>query len=101
MDKDKRISRDDVRHVALLSRLHLSDPEIEEYTTVLNSILDHFAALTALDTEGVSPTSHSIPLCNVFREDVAETSLHVDDALANAPESEASCFKVPKIIQES
>lgn len=90
----------DVRHSALLSRLHLTEEEIAEYTTVLNSILEYFAKLNELDTSQVPPTSHSIKMQNVFREDVTIPSLPVEEALANAPESKANCFKVPRIIQE-
>ncbi len=90
----------DVRHAALLSRLHLTEEEITDYTRVLNSILEYFAKLNQLDTSQVPPTSHSIKMQNVFREDETMPSLPVEEALANAPESESDCFKVPKIIQE-
>ena len=91
----------DVHHAALLSRLHLTEEEIAEYTRVLNSILEYFSKLNELDTSHVPPTSHSIKMQNVFREDAATASLTVEEALANAPESEGNCFKVPKIIQET
>ena len=97
----ERISREDVRHVALLSRLHLSEDEVAAYAGVLNSILDYFAKLNELDTTHVPPTSHSIKMENVFREDVVAPSLPVEEALANAPDSRDGCFRVPKIIQES
>lgn len=96
----ERISPADVRHVALLSRLHLTEEDIPHYTDVLNSILDYFAKLNELDTTNVSPTSHSIEMCNVFREDVPLPSLPVEEAIANAPDAEDNCFRVPKIIQE-
>lgn len=96
----ERISPADVRHVALLSRLHLSEEDIPPYTDVLNSILDYFAKLNELDTSNVSPTSHSIDMSNVFREDVSLSSLPVEAAIANAPDAEDNCFRVPKIIQE-
>ncbi|HOE62449.1 MAG TPA: Asp-tRNA(Asn)/Glu-tRNA(Gln) amidotransferase subunit GatC [Candidatus Sumerlaeota bacterium] len=96
----KRISPDDVRHVALLSRLRLAEEEIPSYTDVLNSILEYFAKLNELDTSSVSPTSHSIEMRNVFREDIPQPSLPVDKAIANAPEVEDNYFRVPKIIQE-
>ena len=97
---EEKITRNDVRHAALLSRLHLTDEEITEYTQVLNSILEYFAKLDELDTAQIPPTSHSIKMQNVFREDLVTPSLPVEEALANAPESEENCFKVPKIIQE-
>ncbi|MBN1899756.1 Asp-tRNA(Asn)/Glu-tRNA(Gln) amidotransferase subunit GatC [Candidatus Sumerlaeota bacterium] len=95
-----RINRLEIQHVALLSRLHLTEEDITEHTVILNRILEYFAKLNELDTEGVSCTSHSINMNNVFREDVATPSLTAEDALANAPEKELNCFKVPQIIQE-
>ena len=97
---EAKITPEDVRHVALLSRLHFTDGEIADFTRVLNSILEYFAKLNELDTSNVPPTSHSLKMQNVFREDITTPSLPVEDALANAPDSEASCFKVPKIIQQ-
>ena len=94
------ITPEDVRHVALLSRLHLTEEEVGEYTGVLNSILEYFAKLNELDTTHVVPTSHSIRMQNVFRADDVIPSLSVEEALFNASESENNCFKVPKIIQE-
>lgn len=95
-----KVSKDDVAYVALLSRLFLSEEEQEKMTRDLNNILGYVEKLNELDTKDIPPTSHAIPFSNVFREDVVEQSLSVDDALANAPESEENCFKVPKIIQE-
>ncbi|MCX7014668.1 MAG: Asp-tRNA(Asn)/Glu-tRNA(Gln) amidotransferase subunit GatC [Candidatus Sumerlaeota bacterium] len=97
---DAALSREEVEHVALLARLELGEREIEEYASILNRILGHFKKLEELDTEGVPPTSHPAPIANVFREDAARPSLSVDEALANAPDSEAGCFKVPPVIQE-
>ena len=94
------ITYDDVRHVALLSRLRLTDEEITSYAQVLNSILDYFAKLNELDMTNVPPTSHSIKIQNVFREDAVMPSLPVEATLANAPDTQDNCFRVPKIIQE-
>jgi aspartyl-tRNA(Asn)/glutamyl-tRNA(Gln) amidotransferase subunit C len=98
---ENKIREEEVRHVALLSRLHCTDEEVESVTKELNSILENFAQLNTLNTDDVLPTSHSIKLVNVFREDKVKPSLSVEEALANAPESKENCFKVPKIIQES
>jgi aspartyl-tRNA(Asn)/glutamyl-tRNA(Gln) amidotransferase subunit C len=95
-----KIDRKDVQHVALLSRLHLTEEDLVEQTLILNRILEYFAKLNELDTAGIPCTSHSIEMKNVFREDVAMPSLSIDAALANAPDKEENCFKVPKIIQE-
>ncbi len=97
---EARITPEDVRHVALLSRLYFTDEEIADFTRDLNSILEYFAKLNEMDTSDVPPPSYSLKMQNVFREDINVPSLSVEDVLANAPESEAQCFKVPKIIQE-
>lgn len=96
-----RIDRDTVRHVALLSRLEMSDAEADRFTRELDAILDYVDKLGELDTAGVEPTSHSLRLSNVFREDAVRPSLPAAEALANAPEREDDCFKVPPIIQET
>jgi aspartyl-tRNA(Asn)/glutamyl-tRNA(Gln) amidotransferase subunit C len=95
-----KISEDDVRHVALLSRLYFTDQEIRQFTHDLNSILSYVEKLRELDTEAIEPTSHSLKLSNVVREDIITSPLTVDEALANAPEAESGCFRVPKVIQE-
>jgi aspartyl-tRNA(Asn)/glutamyl-tRNA(Gln) amidotransferase subunit C len=95
-----RIDRDTVRHVALLARLELSEEELDRFAHELADILDYVAKLDELDTTDVPPTSHSLPLANVMREDVAHPSLSRDEALANAPEAEDGYFKVPQVIQE-
>ncbi|MCB2154033.1 Asp-tRNA(Asn)/Glu-tRNA(Gln) amidotransferase subunit GatC [bacterium] len=98
VDKVERIDRDRVRHVALLSRLELSDDEVERYSRELTEIVGHLNLLAELDLDGVEPTSHAIPTRNVFRTDVPSKSLAPGQALANAPEQEDDCFKVPQII---
>jgi aspartyl-tRNA(Asn)/glutamyl-tRNA(Gln) amidotransferase subunit C len=99
--RDEAVSSQDVRHVALLARLELSEAQVEEYSSILNRILKHMRKLDELNTDGVPPTSHPAPIPNVLREDQVRPSLPVEEALANAPVSEANCFKVPQIIQES
>lgn len=92
------ISKQDVEHVALLARLALNDEEIEAYTQQLNSILGYMEKMNTLDTAGVEPTAHVLPLKNVFREDMNIKGLPQDDALANAPDKEAGQFRVPRIV---
>ncbi|MDX9871573.1 MAG: Asp-tRNA(Asn)/Glu-tRNA(Gln) amidotransferase subunit GatC [Clostridia bacterium] len=93
-----KISQKDVEHVALLGRLFLSDEEKENYTRTLNDILGYMELLNQVDTTGVEPTAHVLPLRNVFREDTIKESLPRDLALANAPKAEDGCFKVPRIV---
>ena len=95
-----KITEKDVRHVALLSRLTFTEEEIQKFTKDLNSILEYIAKLEELDTKNVEPTSHSLKMSNIFRQDEVRPSLPQDDAIANAPDNEGGCFKVPKIIQE-
>jgi len=96
-----KIDRETVRHVALLARLELSEEELEQFAHELGDILDYVAKLNELDTTDVPPTSHSLPLANVMRDDVVKPSLPKEEALANAPDAEDGCFKVPQVIQES
>lgn len=94
-----KITRKDVENVALLSRLEIPEAEIEKYTGHLNAFLEYADVLTGLDTEGVQPTAHVLPLKNVFRADEVKPSLERELALSNAPEKENGYFKVPKIVE--
>ncbi|MCG8403155.1 MAG: Asp-tRNA(Asn)/Glu-tRNA(Gln) amidotransferase subunit GatC [Firmicutes bacterium] len=92
------ISIKEVEHVALLSRLELIAEEKELYARQLNDILEHARKLQDLDTENVPPTSHVLPLQNVFREDRAGEHMQTDQVLANAPDRQDDFFKVPRIV---
>ena len=92
------ISKNDVDHVALLSRLDLSEEEREMFTGQLNDVLEHIRSLEQLDTTGVAPTSHVLPLRNVYREDQVGNHLSREDALSNGPNHNDDYFVVPKII---
>lgn len=94
-----KIKISDVEHVALLSRLELTERDKEEFTGQLSAILDYVAVLDKADTEGVQPTAHVLPLKNIMRPDEVRPSLPRDLALANAPEQEEGYFKVPKILE--
>lgn len=93
-----KITAQDVEHVALLSRLELSAEEIESHCDTLNAVLNYMEMLNQLDTKDIEPTTHVLPLKNVFREDKVEPSLDRKLALSNAPEEEDGCFKVPRIL---
>ena len=95
------ITRQDVEHVARLARLALDADELDALQAQLSKILDHAARVTALDTEGVPPTSHAIPLSNVFRPDEPAPSLTQEEALALAPAEESGHFRVPRILDEA
>jgi aspartyl-tRNA(Asn)/glutamyl-tRNA(Gln) amidotransferase subunit C len=84
----------EVRYVAALARLGLSDAEIALMQQQLSSILGHISALNELDVEAISPTAHVIQLTNVWREDEVTGSLSREDVLRNAPRQDAGCFEV-------
>jgi aspartyl-tRNA(Asn)/glutamyl-tRNA(Gln) amidotransferase subunit C len=95
-----RISRADVLHVASLARLELTEEELDRYVDQLGAVLDHAADVAALDTSGVPPTAHPLPLENVLREDVVGPSLDRDEVLREAPDSDGVRFRVPRILGE-
>jgi aspartyl-tRNA(Asn)/glutamyl-tRNA(Gln) amidotransferase subunit C len=96
-----RISTEDVAHVARLARLDVTPEELELFTEQLGAVLDHAADVAALDTAGVPPTAHPLPLVNVLRGDVAEPSLDREEVLAAAPAVQEHRFKVPRILGEA
>ncbi|MHB1533715.1 MAG: Asp-tRNA(Asn)/Glu-tRNA(Gln) amidotransferase subunit GatC [Acidimicrobiales bacterium] len=95
------ISTEDVAHVARLARLSLQPDELEMFTGQLAAVLAHAADVEALDTAGVAPTAHPLPLANVLRDDVVTPSLDRDEVLAQAPEVEDGRFSVPRILGEA
>lgn len=97
---DPKISLEQVRHVAKLSRLALSDDQVRKYAGQLGGILDYIAKLAEVDTGGVEPMAHVLPLHNVLRDDVAKPGLPLEDVLRNAPDTDGAFFKVPKVISD-
>ncbi len=97
----QRIDAEQVRKVAKLARLQLTEREVEEFTEQLGAILGYVEKMNELDTEQVEPLAHCLPISNVFRADEVRPSLGTDRALANAPERDESFFKVPKILDDS
>jgi aspartyl-tRNA(Asn)/glutamyl-tRNA(Gln) amidotransferase subunit C len=96
-----KITMKEVESVARLSRLTLTEAEKERMRGELDGILSYIDKLRALDTEGVPPTSHAVPMTNVMREDEPRESFSQDLMLANAPDRSGEFFRVPKIIEES
>lgn len=94
------ISIDEVKHVAKLAHLALSDEELLHCGEQLNRILEHFQALSEIDTTDVPITSHAILMVNHYREDVIHDSLPVEDVVANAPDGVDEFFRVPRIVEE-
>jgi aspartyl-tRNA(Asn)/glutamyl-tRNA(Gln) amidotransferase subunit C len=89
------ISPDEVRHVARLARLQLTDEELARFGEQLSAILDAVGKVSELDLSDVPPTAHPLDLVNVWGEDEPRPSLLVEDALANAPDRDGSFFRVP------
>lgn len=89
------IDREQVLHVARLARLRLSDAEVEAMTGELSSVLGHIEKIGELDLDGVEPTSHVVALENVLRPDEPRPSLPREVALAEAPDTDGSGFRVP------
>ncbi|MEQ6902343.1 Asp-tRNA(Asn)/Glu-tRNA(Gln) amidotransferase subunit GatC [Nocardioides sp. YIM 152588] len=94
------ISREDVAHLADLARIDLDDAELDHLAPQLAVILESVAAIRGVAGDDVPPTSHPIPLTNVFREDVVRPSLTAEQALSGAPAVEDQRFSVPRILGE-
>ena len=90
-----------VRHIGKLSRIELSDEQVEVFRRQLAGILEYFGKLQELDTAGVEPMAHAVEIHNVLAEDAVGESLSPDQALANAPQRDSDFFKVPKVIGDS
>ncbi|MGY1692596.1 Asp-tRNA(Asn)/Glu-tRNA(Gln) amidotransferase subunit GatC [Geodermatophilus sp. SYSU D01105] len=94
------LGRDDVAHLARLSRLALSDEELDHFAGQLSAVLDAVAAVGKADVEDVPPMTHAVPLTNVTRPDVVTPSLPRDVVLSQAPAAEDDRFRVPQILGE-
>ena len=93
------LTKDDVRKVADLARLAVTEAETETYTHQLTRILGHVEKLSEIDTTGVEPTASGSQAGGGAREDAEKESLSQAHALSNAPQSEKGCFKVPQVIE--
>jgi aspartyl-tRNA(Asn)/glutamyl-tRNA(Gln) amidotransferase subunit C len=92
------ISRDEVAHLADLARIELTDSELDHLAPQLSVILESIASIQGVAGDDVPPTSHPLPLTNVFRDDVVRPGLTAEEALSGAPEVEQQRFKVPRIL---
>lgn len=93
------LTPEDVLHIARLARISLSPAEVDRFATQLSGILDHFAALAAVPTDGVEPTAHPLPLSNVMRRDEVAPSLPRAEVLQNAPDQEDGYFRVRAVLE--
>lgn len=94
------VEKTQIEHIAKLAKLKFSEKEVGKFTDQFNDIIKYMDVLQAVDTSDVPPATHPLPNYNVFREDVADQVLSIEETLNNAPDSEERFFKVPKIIQE-
>lgn len=95
-----KLTQDEIKNIALLSRLEVSDEAMEQTGKALSDILTYVAELEELDLDGIEPMAHAVPLQNVFRKDEVKPSLPQAVALSNAPEEENGYFKVPRVVQD-
>ncbi len=93
------LSPDQVKHIARLARIAVSDDDVAQLSAQLSDILDHFESLGAVDTTEVEPTAHPLPLANVMRADEERPSLPQAEALANAPEAEDGYLRVRAVLE--
>lgn len=92
------LTLDDVKKVAKLARLEMSEADLAKMQQQLSAILDYVGQLSELNTDGVEPLAHPLPVANVFRDDVPGVCLTPDEALANAPNRLADFFGVPAVF---
>jgi len=95
------ISREEVEKVSLLGRLLLSEDELETMTSQMGQILGYMELLDEVDTEQVEPMAHAVEVSDVFRVDETRPSLPRDQALANAPQRDDECYRVPAVLGDS
>ncbi|MGX7100901.1 Asp-tRNA(Asn)/Glu-tRNA(Gln) amidotransferase subunit GatC [Gemella sanguinis] len=93
------ITKEQVNHIAHLSRLEIQEDEVDGYIEKLEKVVDLFNELNSVDTENIKPTYHVLDLVNVFREDVAQEGMDREEVLKNSKETEAGQFKVPTILE--
>ena len=99
MEQTTRLTTDEVRHIALLARVGMTDDEIEQMRGQLSDILAQFEALSQVDTGDLQPTGHSVDLLSVMRDDISRPSFLRDDALANAPNREDDLIRVKAVLE--
>ena len=95
-----KLTTEEVRHLAVLARVGMTDQEVERMRDQMSNILEHMDVLQQADTEGVEPTAHPLPIHTVLREDEIAPSYEPDKALQNAPHRDGSFFAVPKVLNQ-
>jgi aspartyl-tRNA(Asn)/glutamyl-tRNA(Gln) amidotransferase subunit C len=95
-----KLSREEVKHLALLARLGLSEDDVERFREQLSNILDNFEILQQVDTTDAAPTAHSVAFENILRDDESTPSLTAEEVLSNAPNREEEYFKVRAVLEQ-
>jgi len=96
-----KLSREDVSHIAILSRIGVSDDEMLQFQKQLSGIMESFDTLKQVDTDGVPPTVEPNTFCNILHDDCAQPSLSSDAVLAGAPRQEGSFFRICAVMEDS
>ena len=99
MVSDIRITSEEVRHLSVLTRINMTDEEVEIMRDQMADILESIEVLRQVDTEGVEPTGHSVDLDSVMREDISSDSIPLKDALSNAPLIEGDFIRVRAVLE--
>ena len=97
---NKTITTDIVKRVARLSRLQLTEEEVEAFTSQLSDVLNYIELLNEVETDNIEPMAHAVESTNVFREDKLKASLPRSDSLSNAPKTDGNYFLVPPILNQ-
>ncbi|MCE5313744.1 MAG: Asp-tRNA(Asn)/Glu-tRNA(Gln) amidotransferase subunit GatC [Armatimonadota bacterium] len=93
-----KLTKKDIESVASLSRLELAEDEKDKLAGHINRLLENFQTLADINTDDVEPTSHVIPVSNVFRKDEARPSLPAEEVVSNGPQVAENCFVVPRVV---
>lgn len=94
-----RLTEEEVRHVAALARVAMTDDEVELMRSQLSNILEHVSVLNEVDTDGVEPTGHSVDVTSVMRDDEVRDSSPMEDVLANAPSRQDDFIRVKAVLE--
>ncbi|MDO4178074.1 MAG: Asp-tRNA(Asn)/Glu-tRNA(Gln) amidotransferase subunit GatC [Phascolarctobacterium sp.] len=94
-----KVTAEDVKHIATLSRLTVPESEMEKFTEQFNQIINYADILQQIDTTDIEPTAHVLPVANVLREDVVQEGVSHEAAMQNAPAVHNDGFKVPRVIE--
>lgn len=93
------VSKEELYHLAKLSKLEIKEEKIDEITQKISDIVDFANALAGVNVDGVNPTAHILDIKNVLRKDEVEESFSREEILKNAPETQGGCISVPKVVE--